>query len=254
MTIAGEPLSGTVPDYVEARIRRPPPPGCHVVPGSTPVVAFGDPSRAGVATLGLNPSRIEFELRGVELEGTQRRFETLRSLGVEQLADAPRDAVERVWQRCNRYFHGNPYTSWFNRLEEVLSGVGASYYADTACHLDLSQWATDPTWNGLPADARSRLIREDAAFLLTQLHTEPIKLLLLNGRGVLNAFQGVLHGQLRREAATVSDRTVTTQLYIGRVDAVPVVGWSTNLQSSFGVTTELRRELAERVAFLADGM
>jgi hypothetical protein len=51
-------------------------------------------------------------------------------------------------QRCNSYFHGNPY-SWFARLEEVLQAIGASYYEDTACHLDLTQWATDPTWNGL---------------------------------------------------------------------------------------------------------
>ena len=52
-----------VPGYVEARIRRPPPEDCRVVVGSTPVVAFGDPRRSRVATLGLNPSRIEFEVK-----------------------------------------------------------------------------------------------------------------------------------------------------------------------------------------------
>ena len=35
------------------------------------MVAFGDPSTARVATLGLNPSRIEFEVDGVELDGDQ---------------------------------------------------------------------------------------------------------------------------------------------------------------------------------------
>ena len=119
----------SVPSYVAARIRRAPPADCHVLPGSTPVVAFGDPRRSAVATLGLNPSRIEFEQRGVELDGPLRRFETLRSLGVERLDDAPDVAVVRVWQRCNAYFHGNPY-GWFKRLEAVLNAVDASYFGD----------------------------------------------------------------------------------------------------------------------------
>ena len=55
----------TAPGYVEDRIRRPAPERCFVVPASTPVVAFGNPGVARVATLGLNPSRIEFEIKGV---------------------------------------------------------------------------------------------------------------------------------------------------------------------------------------------
>src|SRR5437870_2009560 len=33
------------------------------------------------------------------------------------------------------------------------SKLRVSYFSDTACHLDLSQWATDPTWNGLSHSA-----------------------------------------------------------------------------------------------------
>jgi hypothetical protein len=237
---------GVVPAYVAARIRRPPPPDCHVLPRSTPVVAFGDPRRSAAATLGLNPSRIEFEENGVELTGKCRRFETLASLGVERLDDASDEVITRVWNRCNRYFHGNPY-AWFDRLEDVLLAVDASYFGGTACHLDLSQWATDPTWNGLARNVRQRLVAEDAEFLLMQLRSEPIGLLLLNGRGVINAFQAVLGGRLRREGETVSDASVTTQFYSGRFGEVQVIGWSTNLQSSFGVTNVLRARLAERV-------
>jgi hypothetical protein len=76
-----EPPEGDVPKYVAARIRGGAPQNCNVLPGSTPVVAFGDPRSSPVATLGLNPSRIEFEEDGVELDGHLRRFETLRSLG-----------------------------------------------------------------------------------------------------------------------------------------------------------------------------
>jgi hypothetical protein len=111
-----------IPAYVAERIRRVLPRDCNVVPGSTPVVAFGNLGRSSVTTLGLNPSRIEFEERGVELDGGLRRFETLRSLGVAGLEDAPDEIIGRVWQRCNGYFHGNPYR-WFNRLEEILNAV-----------------------------------------------------------------------------------------------------------------------------------
>jgi hypothetical protein len=242
--------AATMPAYVEARIREPIPPDCCVLPYSTPVVAFGNPQRSRVATLGLNPSRVEFEVRGVELDGALRRFETLRSLGIEQLTDAPTAVVEQVWQRCNNYFHGNPYR-WFTRLEEVLQAVEASYYTDTACHLDLTQWATDPTWNGLERSAQQRLVRDDAAFLKTQLRAEPITLVLLNGRSVLRAFERVLGGRLQRSDTNVADASVTTTLHTGEIESVRVIGWSTNLQSSFGVTRELRAKLARAVAQLA---
>ena len=160
------------PSYVADRIRQPAPLGCNVIPGSTPVVAFGDPQHARVATLGLNPSRIEFEERGVELDGPNRRFETLRSLGMATLKDANDTTFARVWGRCTSYFHGNPYR-WFDRLEDALAGVGASYFDDSACHLDLTQWATDPTWGKLTSKARQHLVAEDSDFLLTQCGPSP---------------------------------------------------------------------------------
>jgi hypothetical protein len=236
----------SVPAYVALRIRRAAPAGSYVLAGSTPVVAFGDPRRAAVATLGLNPSISEFEERGAELDGPFRRFETLRSLGVASLGDAPDEIIGRVWRRCNAYFHGNPYR-WFNPLETILDALDMSYYGDTACHLDLSQWATNPSWSSLPRSARERLVAEDAEFLRLQLRSEPIRLLLLNGRAVLRAFQEVLGGRLDREKETVSDLSVAAQIYSGSIGDVQVIGWSTNLQSSFGVTSDLRTRLAEAV-------
>jgi len=245
----GGPLTLSIPPYIEERIRRSAPDGCFVLPGSTPVVAFGNPHHARVATLGLNPSRVEFEVKGVELDGAARRFETLGSLGVKRLLDAPQGVIERVWLRCNDYFHGNPY-SWFRRLEEPLNAVGASYFDDTACHLDLTQWATDPTWNGLGRRVQERLVAEDADFLREQLRAEPVSLLLLNGRSVLTAFERVLGGCLRVVGLPVTDGGTTTTLYQGEIEGVRVLGWSTNLQSSFGVTRVLRAKLAEQLATL----
>lgn len=241
----------SIPLYVAERIRRQPPPDCNVLVHSTPVVAFGDPSRSTVATLGINPSRTEFFEGGAELTGALRRFETFRSLGIERLDNAADEIVLRVWHRCLRYFHGNPYR-WFNPLERMLNAVDASYFADSACHLDLTQWATDPTWKHLTRLARKRLLAEDARFLKIQLESEGIRLLLLNGRTVLAEFQTMCGARLVREPETVSDRAVTTQLYTGALGHVHVIGWSTNLQSSFGVTTELQTRLADRVRHLRD--
>ena len=53
-------MTAGVAEYVATRLRQEPPRGAPVVPGSTPVVAFGDPTRAAVATLGINPSWKEF--------------------------------------------------------------------------------------------------------------------------------------------------------------------------------------------------
>ena len=246
-----EPVS-SMPQYVERRIRRPKPDGCRVLPSSTPVVAFGNPSASRVATLGLNPSRVEFEVDGHELDSARRRFETLGSLGLHSLEDAPAPAVAKVWERCNGYFQGNPYRRWFDLLEEVLNAVGASYYDGSACHLDLSQWATDPTWSGLDASVRDRLVVEDAEFLAEQLRTEPIELLLLNGRGVIDGFVNALDGQLTQVPGVVNDGGAPTAFFLGSFEDVRVVGWSTNLQSSYGVTRVLRERIAARVRELAE--
>ncbi len=76
-----------VPTYIAARVRRPIPEGCSVIPGSTPVVSLGKAATARVATLGLNPSKREFASeKGVWLVGDQRRLATYDSLGVDDHA------------------------------------------------------------------------------------------------------------------------------------------------------------------------
>ena len=241
-----------IPDYVERRLRAALPDGCGVVPGSTPVVAFGDPGVARVATLGLNPSRREFlDGSGRELNGPARRFETLASLALPGLKTAPNEALLAVLIACNEYFSRNPYRKWFDQLEAILRTIGASYYDGTACHLDLVQWATDPTWNLLSKHARKTLLATDREFFLDQLSRESIQLLLLNGSGVIRQVQDTLDRPLRESTVRVSVRSVTTHFFTGAIAKVPVVAWSTNLQSSFGVSNDLRAKIAEHVAMLA---
>ena len=66
---------GLLPEYVVRRLRQQPPAGVPVVPGSTPVLSFGNPWTASVATVGLNPSRREVvDVDGALLDDEQRRF------------------------------------------------------------------------------------------------------------------------------------------------------------------------------------
>lgn len=162
-----KPLS----DYIIARLRKSPPSNCCVVSGSTPVLSFGDASMATVATLGLNPSRMEFQNKhGDELSGPERRFETLASLGVADLVSASDEVLSRVVRACDAYFSRNPYKRWFDHLLPMLQAVDASYYDGSACHLDLVQWATDPVWGKIrEPNTRERLLADDAEFLRQQL-------------------------------------------------------------------------------------
>ena len=71
MTVSPAPI-------VAERIRRPIPAGSHVLAGSLPVVSFGDPDRAVIATLSLNPSWLEFQsLDGSWLLKDQRRLASI---------------------------------------------------------------------------------------------------------------------------------------------------------------------------------
>jgi hypothetical protein len=242
----------TMPAYIAERIRRQPPEGHGVVAGSTPVVAFGDFRRARVATLGLNPSKSEFLNKyGQELTGADRWLATLASLGVDSLDHAPDAVVAEVLADCTGYFQRNPYRRWFDQLQRILDPLGVSYYNGSAAHLDLVQWATDPVWRHLSPLTRARLLRDDATFLRQQLENEQIAVLLLNGRSVIAQLQHAFGIPLAVSHRITSGR-LTTELVTGILGRCAIVGWSTNLQSSFGVTGELRRQLADGVATLVE--
>ncbi|HET6252380.1 MAG TPA: hypothetical protein VFE47_32135 [Tepidisphaeraceae bacterium] len=241
-------MTTAIASYIEERIRRPAPPNCCIIRHSTPVVSFGDAQQASIATLGLNPSRVEFvDDDGVLLINEQRRLANDVSLKINNLAAAPASVVRQVLEDCNGYFSRRPYWRWFDQLTPTLAACGAAYRDGSACHLDLVQWATDPTWGNLrPGSLRKRLVEEDAEFLAQQLRQPNIRLLLVNGRGAIR--------QLRRspsiditldECKRINESAVQpTVLFSGLVfNRVRVVGWTTNLQSSFGVTDELRRSL-----------
>src|SRR3954453_2939366 len=129
-----------------AMAQRTPPSVNSFVQGSTPVISFGDALRAEVATIGIHPTRREFEEKGW-LRESKRRLATLESLGASPGEELSAEQAHDVVIDCNLYFERNPYWRWFKPLGELLdSAVGASYRHGPACHLDLVQWAPDPVW------------------------------------------------------------------------------------------------------------
>lgn len=68
---------------------------------------------------------------------------------------------------CLYYFKGkNPYTGWFNQLQDnILDPLTLSYYNDDVCHLDILRWATDPTWGKLRKNEIALFIENDINFL-----------------------------------------------------------------------------------------
>lgn len=225
-----------------------------VIGWGAPIPSFGDFSQARVATLGLNPSNREFvDERGYELEGGSRRFHTLRSLGVRAWSEVGATHLEKIVESCADYFVSNPYDRWFRRLDEVLSGIGASFYESlsNACHLDLIPYATNRKWTDLSGAQRATLLEVGRDTLGLLLRDSSIEVLILNGRSVVDRFQQVTDVLLERETIPncslprAQGRSVIGIGYSGTIEtihgldlgrSVLVLGYNHNLQSSFGVT------------------
>jgi len=226
-----------------------------VIRWGCPVPSFGDLSHSRVATLGLNPSNREFvDERGRELEGPCRRFHTLSSLGIPSWSDADARHLRLILRSCQVYFHGNPYNTWFRKLDYVISGAKASFYeeAHVACHLDLIPYATEQKWTELSSRQRMTLLTVASDTLGLLVRDSPVRILILNGRSVVDQFEAIAGTRLNRRTMASwslprrSRADVTGVAYRGIVETLAgirlerellVLGFNHNLQSSFGVTT-----------------
>jgi hypothetical protein len=229
--------------------------GTDVIRWGCPVPSFGDLSSSRVATLGLNPSNREFvDELGNELQGTFRRFHTLNSLGLTSWSEVDARHLRLILESCRTYFLRNPYNRWFKRLDDVVSGAEASFYGAScgACHLDLIPYATARKWTELTARQRSSLLAVAADTLGLLLKDSPVRILILNGRSVVEKFQDVAGIRLERHQIPAwslprqSKPDVTGLAYRGVMDVLSgirlphkilVLGYNHNLQGSFGVTT-----------------
>ena len=228
-----------------------------------PVPAFGDPSRAQVATLGLNPSDREFvDVHGRELDGAQRRFPTLRSLGLQGWHEATDAHFEEIAEACRTYFERNPYDAWFNRLDFLIQETSTSFYTplSPATHLDLVPYATGMKWATLPRREQELLSEGAREMLGTTLRDAPVSLLILNGMSVVNSFQMLCDVELNRDEQSEwslfrkTGKNVKGYSFTGVVDRVAdielggkvlVLGYNHNIQSSFGITKNVCRSIRE---------
>jgi hypothetical protein len=224
-----------------------------VIRWGCPVPSFGDLANSRVATLGLNPSNREFvDDSGKELEGQSRRFHTLNSLRLKSWAEVDARHLTLILDSCRSYFLGNPYDTWFKKLDQIVSAANASFYDEScaACHLDLIPYATACKWTDLSPKQRSALLEITADTLGLLLRDSPVRVLLLNGQSVVTKFQEIAGLSLERNE--MPDWTLPRELtpvagfsYSGKVSKlfgislsheVLVLGYNHNLQSSFGVT------------------
>jgi hypothetical protein len=224
------------------------------MPWTCPVPYFGRLQHSALATLGINPSNREFvDVAGQELDGDNRRFPTLGSLGLRTWADASSLDVAAIVSACDRYFSGNPYCRWFDTLDVVVRSAGASYYSieSPAAHLDLVPYATHVKWGALRQDQRRALLHCGQDIVGRLLRDSSVSLLVLNGTSVVRQFEEVAGVDLTRELNPAWDlprrgsERVRGIAYTGSVDhignvdlgrPIAVAGFNHNLQSSFGVT------------------
>lgn len=237
-----------------------------VLPWGLPIPFFGRIESATVATLGLNPSSREFTTaEGTPLPDFARRLPTLESVGIDSWAEVTGRQIRALLNECATYFQRNPYARWFNVLERALAPAGVSFYGevDNACHLDISPYATTTSWGSLPRSEEEILLKLGRDGLGRALRDSRVRLLVLNGAGVVKSFEGMTESRLGRSemAAWALPRSGSPPArgiaYSGNVSEIGgvaldrrlrVVGFNHNLQSSFGVTTRAVEAIGEWIA------
>lgn len=240
----------SVRDRLHTRLYRAP--SRFTVPGSLPVLFFGDLPAARAATVGINPSQREYtDGQGQELVELQRRFETLQSLGAADRAALTPAQCDRAIATMRAYFRpGGPAYSWFAPLSRVLRGMGLDYATGEVAHLDLVQEATDPTWSTLvatdPTEAAA-LRAADAPFLRWQIDAFPLCLLVCNGRTVLDGVRRLTGAETVSEGRAAR---LTWQIAVANVGGrtLSIVGWNIPLLRPTGLTVAGQIALGEHLA------
>lgn len=233
-----------------------------IIPWGSPIPSFGDLEEATVATLGLNPSNLEFvDKNGIELVESQRRFETLNSLGISSWGKVDESHLKLIVESCRCYFNRNPYDRWFKSLDYIVSGTRASYYCgiNKACHLDLIPYATKCKWTDLTTQQKTILYKVAGDTLALLLRDSSVATLILNGNSVVKGFQSISTTNLKKIEMhdwllPRKNGGVKGYAYTGYVDElsciklnsrIRVLGFNHNIQSSFGVTGKVKSSIRD---------
>jgi hypothetical protein len=231
-----------------------------VIPGSTPVVSFGDFTSAKIVTLSINPSSKEF-LKGKKLLPIgEKRLVDREVLGINPQQDISESDAEIVWEGCKNYFkaEANPY-SWFDDLEVILNHANHSYFNGSASHIDLVQSATFPAWAALPPNIKEELLKEDYQFFKYQTSVSSIGTILINGRQVYEVAKKTSGFELEiKDQITLKsgNRTIPTSVFTGfGPNKKKVIGWTGTLKSlriAAGEREDLYSQLGKRLSSFLD--
>ena len=161
--------------YTRVLIRRAAPPITHggplppVTDPTRPCIPhFGDPARAWLFTVGINPSGGEHSKR--------RNFPALAP--GNDWSSAPDELVERAWRVCRDYFTKHHPHPWFGPYAALLHSIRASYHDGSAAHLDLCTFATTVPWRAVHERQRAALLDIDAETLKTQICRSRVEVVL----------------------------------------------------------------------------
>ena len=227
-----------IEERVIERAMKPYPKIEEIVPYSTPVVSFGNPVNARVLTVGINPSSLEFLTGGKTksvLTNGKKRLVDLEVLGIKDPKQLTREMAAQVVDGCYNYFkqYSNPYMTWFKHLDtNVNKYFKAGYRDETAAHLDLVQWATNPVWGKIKdSSTRDLLLEGDVDFLRFQIESSPHEVIFLNGKQVFE--QLTTHKIVSADVGhpiyyqTKTGKRSSVSFYHGSAaNGTPVVGWS----------------------------
>lgn len=222
-------------DLIRKRILANEPPN-YLTPGSTAVVSFGDFTKSTIATLSINPSSKEFYSGKRLIRQPDKRLVDKETLGLRN-SEAVRDEHwEAVWEGCKNYFSptGKPYF-WFDDLQIVLGYLNVNYKNNSACHLDLVQWATTPSWKSVPADAQSNFLKHDADFFQAQINSKNLDVIVINGSLVFEVVAKTAGFDLRKIEPiyySYKGRSTPNYRFVGKgPNGKKVIGWTGTLRN-----------------------
>lgn len=230
-----------------------------IVPDWIPISYFGDYQRANSWVLAINPSDREFlDKDGQVLTGDRQRFRRLADFHViDRRQELGPRQVESVLEYQDTIFDRVPYRPFFNKLGRFLSALHCNdtptdplmpfqtgitsragqtfHYA----HLDIIKCATKYPWSRLSSHQQTLLFAKCQPFLEQQLmESEELKLILLNGRTVLNHSYRFLAERFGYEPTrmVLDLGDTSSELWLGNLQlasrSVAVVGWSANVVNS----------------------
>jgi hypothetical protein len=130
--------------------------------------------------------------------------------------------------------------------EHVLQPTGYSYFDDTACHLDLIQWATDPVWSGIKSkEVQKMLLEQDKEFFIHQINKYNFETVFLNGKTVVEQVEKLGIVKLTEVAEVVNLKTgYVSRIKTGKVGQTTFVGWGLKIPAK-ETTLQMRKALGQ---------